>query len=126
MAGKLGRFQMMQFTGWKGLTKDNHLASIYQRAPQKVSDLMIQLLALYRGKSLESELAKYPTKEFDTDDEFVWHVIGSSRRNIPLLEARKEDGSKVESGDDNVGVGTCPFYLVFAEDWFARPIAVAA
>ena len=80
---------------------------------------MIQLLALYRGKSLESELAKYPTKEFDTDDEFVWHVIGSSRRNIPLLEARKEDGSKVESGDDNVGVGTCPFYLVFAEDWFA-------
>ena len=29
MAGKLGRFQMTQFTGWKGLTKDNHLASIY-------------------------------------------------------------------------------------------------
>lgn len=119
MAGKLGRFQMMQFTGWKGLTKDNQLASIYQRAPQKVSDLMVQLLALYRGKSLESELAKYPTKEFDTDDEFVWHVIGSSRRNIPLLEARKEDGSKVEANDGNVGVATCPFYLVFAEDWFA-------
>ena len=108
------------------LTKDNHLASIYQRAPQKVSDLMVQLLALYRGKSLESELAKYPTKEFDTDDEFVWHVIGSSRRNIPLLEARKEDGSIVGQNDPNVGVGTCPFYLVFAEDWFARPIAVAA
>jgi hypothetical protein len=80
---------------------------------------MVQLLALYRGKSLESELAKYPTKEFDTDDEFVWHVIGSSRRNIPLLEARKEDGSVVVSTDSNVGVGTCPFYLVFAEDWFA-------
>jgi hypothetical protein len=87
---------------------------------------MVQLLALYRGKSLESELAKYPTKEFDTDDEFVWHVIGSSRRNIPLLEARKEDGSVVVSTDSNVGVGTCPFYLVFAEDWFARPIAVVA
>ena len=53
---------------------------------------MVQLLALYRGKSLESELAKYPTKEFDTDDEFTWHVIGSSRRNIPLLEARNESG----------------------------------
>ena len=101
------------------LTKDNHLASIYQRAPQKVSDLMIQLLALYRGKSLESELAKYPTKEFDTDDEFMWQVVGSSRRNIPLVEARKEDNTKVEENDDNVGVGTCPFYLVFAEDWFA-------
>ena len=80
---------------------------------------MVQLLALYRGKSLESELAKYPTKEFDTDDEFTWHVIGSSRRNIPLLEARNESGVVVQAGDPNVGVGTAPFYLVFGEDWFA-------
>ena len=120
MAGKLGRFQMVQFTGWKGLTKDNQLASIYQRAPQPVSDYMVQLLALYRGKSLESELAKYPTKEFDTDDEFTWHVIGSSRRNIPLLEARDENGTVVTSQTaTNIGIGTAPFYLVFGEDWFA-------
>ena len=122
MAGKLGRFQMVQFTGWKGLTKDNQLASIYQRAPQPVSDFMVQLLALYRGKSLESELAKYPTKEFDTDDEFTWHVIGSSRRNIPLIEARYEDGTVVDGtnkGGENAGIGTAPFYLVFGEDWFA-------
>ena len=120
MAGKLGRFQMVQFTGWKGLTKDNQLASIYQRAPQPVSDYMVQLLALYRGKSLESELAKYPTKEFDTDDEFTWHVIGSSRRNIPLLEARDENGTVVTtSTTTNIGIGTAPFYLVFGEDWFA-------
>ena len=120
MAGKLGRFQMVQFTGWKGLTKDNQLASIYQRAPQPVSDYMVQLLALYRGKSLESELAKYPTKEFDTDDEFTWHVIGSSRRNIPLLEARDENGTVVTTATTtNIGIGTAPFYLVFGEDWFA-------
>lgn len=30
---KIGRFQTQKFQGWKGLTKDNHLASIYQRAP---------------------------------------------------------------------------------------------
>lgn len=87
---------------------------------------MVQLLALHRGKSLESELAKYPVKEFDTDDEFTWHVIGSSRRNIPLVEARREDGTVVTASGDNVGIGTAPFYLVFAEDWFARPIAIAA
>lgn len=111
---------MIGFTGWKGLTKDNQLASIYQRAPQKVSELMVQLLALHRGKSLESELAKYPTKEFDTDDEFVWHVIGSSRRNIPLIEARDETGTVIDASyTANVGIGTCPFYLVFGEDWFA-------
>jgi len=104
------------------LTKDNQLASIYQRAPQPVSDYMVQLLALHRGKSLESELAKYPTKQFDTDDEFTWHVIGSSRRNIPLIEARYEDGTVVDGtnkGGENAGIGTAPFFLVFGEDWFA-------
>ena len=106
------------------LTKDNQLASIYQRAPQPVADFMVQLLALYRGKSLESELAKYPVKQFDTDDEFSWQVIGSSRRNIPLVEARREDGTVVTSSGDNVGEGGQPFYLVFGEDWFARPITV--
>lgn len=119
MAGKLGRFQTMQFTGWKGLTKDNQLASIYQRAPQLVSEFMVQLLALNRGKSLESELAKYPTKQFDTDDEFSWQIIGSSRRNIPLVGARRIDNNPVEAGGENVGIGTEPFYLVFNEDWFA-------
>jgi hypothetical protein len=59
------------------------------------SEMMIQLLALNRGKSLESELSKYPVKTFDTDDEIVWQIIGSSRRNIPLLEARDENGTVV-------------------------------
>ena len=119
MAGKLGKFQMQQFEGWAHITKDNHLASIYQRAPQQAANFMVQLLALHRGKSLESELAKYPTKYFDTDDEFTWQVIGSSRRNIPLIEARREDGTVVTSSDStNVGIGNTPFYLVFGEDWF--------
>lgn len=115
---KLGKFETRQFTGWKGLTYDRHLASIYQRAPQMVSDYMVQLLEFQRGKSLESELAKYPTKYFDTDDEYTWNVIASSRRNIALVEARNEEGDVVEEGDPNVGAGGAPFYLVFAEDWF--------
>lgn len=119
MAGKLGKFQTTQFTGWKGLTKDNQLAAIYGRCPQMVSDYMVQLLALNWSKSLESELAKYGTKTFDTDDEFTWQVIGSSRRNIPLVEARTSDGTQVEKDTGNVGINGEPFYLVFAEDWFA-------
>lgn len=119
MAKKLGKFEMLQFEGWKGLSKENHIASIFQRAPQMASDLMVQLLALYRGKSLESELSKYPTRWFDDDSEYIWHVVGSSRRNIPLVEARDEDGVVIDSTHANVGIGTAPFYLVFSEDWFA-------
>ena len=120
MAGKLNKFQVTpSFTSWKGLTRQNHLGAIYQLAPQKASELMVQLLAAYRGKSLESFLSKFPTKQFDSTQEYTWDVIGSHRRNIPLVEARTIDGTPVVAGGVNVGAGTTPFYLVFAEDWFA-------
>ena len=119
MAGKLGKFQMVGFQHWKGLTKENHLGSIFQLAPQKATNLMVQLLAFYRGKTLDTFLNQFPTKEFEDDSEYYWDVIGSSRRNIPLVEARDENGNVVTSESANVGAGTAPFYLVFPEDWFA-------
>lgn len=80
---------------------------------------MVQLLAYQRGKTLDTLLNSFPTKEFESDDEYTWDVIGSSRRNIPLLEARNENGQVVTSESGMVGAGTAPFYLVFGEDWFA-------
>ena len=114
---KLSKFQTMTFSHFKGLTKENHLGSLYQAAPQKATNLMVQLLAYQRGKSLETYLSQFPTKEFDTDDEYTWEVIGSSRRNIPLIEARDADGAVISSG--MAGIGTEYFYVVFGEDWFA-------
>ena len=46
-------------------------------------------------------------------------VIGSSKKNVPLIEARDENGNVVTAESPNVGVGTAPFYLVFPEAWFA-------
>ena len=119
MAGKLNRFQMVGFQHWKGLTKENHLGSIFQLAPQKATNLMVQLLAYYRGKTLDTFLSQFPVREFEDDSEYTWDAIGSSRRNIPLLEARDENGTPVTEDSGMVGVGTAPFYLVFGEDWFA-------
>lgn len=119
MAGKLGKFQMVGFSHWKGLTKENHLGSIFQAAPQKATNLMVQLLAFYRGKTLDTFLNQFPTREFEDDSEYYWDVIGSARRNIPLLEARTEDGTPVDADTGMVGANTNPFYLVFPEDWFA-------
>ena len=117
MAGKLNKFQMVGFDHWKGLTKENHLGSIFQLAPQKATNLMVQLLAYYRGKTLDTFLSQFPTKEFDSDNEYTWDVVGSSRRNIPLVEARTAAGELISSG--MAGAGTEPFYVVFPEDWFA-------
>lgn len=115
----LGKFQTMEFSSWKGLTKDNHLGAIFRAAPQKASNLMVQLLAQKRGRTLDTLLSQFPTREFDTADEYTWDVIGSTRQNIPLIEARDENGEVVTSASGNVGAGTAPFYLVFGKDWFA-------
>ena len=119
MAGKLGKFQMTGFQHWKGLTKENHLGSAFLSAPQKATNLMVQLLAYHRGKTLDTFLSQFPVKEFEDDSEYTWDVVGSSRRNIPLIEARDENGTPVTAATGMVGVGTAPFYLVFPEDWFA-------
>ena len=116
---KLGKFQMQGFSHWKGLTLENHLGAIFQTTPQKASNLMVKLLAYYRGKTLETFLSKFPTKEFEDDTEYYWDIIGSTQRNIPLVEARDEDGTVITAASANVGAGTAPFYLVFGEDWFA-------
>lgn len=108
---------MKAFTSWKGLTRDNHIGAIFGRAPQKATNIMVQMLAQHRGKCLDSYLQQFPTKYFETDDEYTWDVIGSSRRNIPLIEARDMNDTPIESG--NAGENGAPFKLVFGEDWFA-------
>ena len=80
---------------------------------------MVQLLAFHRGKTLDDFLNQFPVREFEDDSEYYWDVIGSSRRNIPLVEARTEDNTVVDEDSGMVGAGTAPFYLVFPEDWFA-------
>ena len=65
MAGLLGKYQMVGFSHWKGLTKENHLGAIYQLAPQKATNVMVQLLAYYRGKSWDTFLNTFPIHEFE-------------------------------------------------------------
>lgn len=120
MAGKLGKFQKQSFSHWMGTTKQNHLGSIFQMQPQKATNLMVQLLAWYRGKTLDTFLSQFPTKTFDSDDEYTWDIIGSATRNIPLVEARDIDGNIITASTaTNVGVNGDFFYLVFNENWFA-------
>ena len=115
--GKLSKFQKVGFTSWAGLSSDNHISAIGQLGPQKATNMIVNLLAFHNGyNSLESQLLQLPTREFENDEEFTWDVLASSRRNIPLIEARTIDGNTVSTG--NVGAAGEPFYLVFGENWF--------
>ena len=39
-------------------------------------------------------------------------VIGSSKKNVPLIEARDENGNVVTAESPNIGVGTSTFYII--------------
>lgn len=64
------------------LTSDNHLGSIFQLQPQKATNLMVQLLAFHRGKTLDTFLSQFPVKEFDSDEEYYWDKVMSPYRVI--------------------------------------------
>jgi len=117
---QLGRFQVTDAKAFAGMINpENTLGAIWKASPQKINDAMIKLLAIHRGKSLENMLNMFETKYVENDNEFYWELIGSSRRNIPLFEARYK-GSAVTSSDTNIGEGGSTFELVFPEQWFFK------
>ena len=121
MAGQLNKFQTVGFQGWAPtISKLNHIYSnpVFRQEPQKVTNLMVELFAAKRGASLDSLLSGLTVKEFENDDRYYWDVVGSMRRNIPLLEARTLSGDTVKATDNGIGAGTEPFYLVFGEHYF--------
>lgn len=116
---QFGKFSMTTPKTMSGMATKNSMAYLFQRSPQKASDTMMQFMAQYRGKRLEDNLMALGVKEFDRNDEYTWDLIGSSRRNIALVEARATiNGSAAVESDDNLGVAGSEFYMVFDEDWF--------
>lgn len=119
MAVKLGKFQTTIKDGWATeITKRNHLDTLYPKCPQMVSDFMVQLLARNFGDSIESILNRYPTKYFEDDSEFFWDILGSARRNIPLVQARDISTGNPVGTTGMVGADRVPFELVFDRMWF--------
>lgn len=112
---------MVGVTAWKGtVTKDNHLYGLFRTNPQMASDVMTVLMSSMHLPTLDTYLSKeVPVREYEDDSELFWDVVASSRRNIPLVEARTMSGETVTAGKGTIGQNFEPFYLVFPTDWFA-------
>ena len=79
MSLQLGKFQVTDAKAFAGMINpENTLGAIWKMNPQKINDTMIKLLAIHRGKSLESMLSQFETKYVEDDREFYWELIGSS------------------------------------------------
>ena len=123
MPGRIGTNQMVGVSAWKGtVTKDNHIYGLFRSNPQMASEVMTTLMSSMHLPTLDTYLSKeVPVREYEDDSELFWDIVTSSRRNIPLVEARRANGEIVKADDAaNVGVGFEPFYLVFPTDWFAN------
>lgn len=121
MAGMLRPGQSVGPKRWKGLQTKNSLAYLCMHNQQQASANIVRLMAWKYGNTLDTLLSKIPTKTFETDDEYTWKIQGPSRKNWPLREARKSDGTVINSSTEGmIGANQEPFYLVFDDDWVHR------
>lgn len=120
----LGKFVMTKGKAWSGLTLKNHIGAIFGSQPQLVSPLTTVLLQSSGMKNLDTTLSLFPEKVLNTADDFVWKVVGSDERNIPLVEARAF-GAVVDTNTVGVGIGRSKFELVFSEKWFTAMHVIA-
>lgn len=116
---RISDLQVGDAKSWSGITTRNHLGSIFKVEPQLGSKIISRLLNRYYGTSLESMLSKIPVKTFDTDEDFTWKMIGSSERNIALVEARFVGGAVIDENDFSVGANGAEFEVIFPERLFA-------
>jgi hypothetical protein len=120
----LGKFVMTKGKSWSGLTLKNHIGAIFGSQPQLVSPLTTVLLQNSGMKNLDTTLSLFPEKVLETSDDFVWKVVGSDERNIPLVEARY-NGAVVTDVDTGVGAARGIIELVFGEKYFSQVHIIA-
>lgn len=114
---KISPFQMTEAQAWTGLTTKNHLGAIYQSNPQVASKLMTRIHQTNFGLDLDSYLEQFSPLTLDSDDDFTWELIGSAKKNVPLVEARI--GGTAITAASEAGKNFTEFELVFPEQWFS-------
>lgn len=112
----LSQFEMQSAKHWTGITSRNHIGNIYRNAPQKASSLMTRIYQQNFGQDLDSYLEMFGSKQLETNDDFEWDLIGTAKRNVPLVEAQI-NGNTVSAGD-KPGLNHTEFELVFPEYHF--------
>jgi hypothetical protein len=81
------------------------------------SKLMTRIHQTNFGLDLDTYLDQFSPLYLDTDDDFEWDLIGTAKKNVPLVEARI-DGTAI-TATSQCGLNFAEFELVFGENWFS-------
>ncbi len=120
----IGKFVMTKGQAWSGTTLKSSLMQLFGSQPHLISPLTTVLLQNSGMKNLDTTLSLFPEKTIPTADDFVWKVVGSDERNIPLVEARY-NGAVVDANTVGVGAARATFEMVFGEKWFTKMHLIA-
>lgn len=122
MPGQINHFQVRPMQAWgPGVTQRKHIAAIFGMKPNMMDDIMVRAFTANNCPTMETLLKQHTSvRVFDNDEEFTWRMTGTTYKNIPLVEARDENGTVINSGTSgNIGQGATVIQLVFPEAYFA-------
>lgn len=101
-----------------GVTQRKHIAEIFAKQPVMLNDVVVRAFTANNGYMFSTFLKEHTSvREFESDEEYTWKLIGSTYKNIPLVEARVNGTTTTEG--ETYGVAGEPIELVFAEQYFA-------
>ena len=122
MPGQINHFQVRPMQAWgPGVTQRKHIAAIFGMKPNMMDDIMVRAFTANNCPTMETLLKQHTSvRVFDNDEEFTWRMTGTTYKNIPLVEARDENGTVINSSTTgNIGQGATVIQLVFPEAYFA-------
>jgi hypothetical protein len=115
---QLNNLQVSYAKSWAGLTTDNHLYAIYQQDVQLASDIVTEVYNQMGHVGMDNFLSQYPTKVFETDNEYKWYLKGDSRKAINIISYSANDTARP-------GIGGLTFELTVEEKYFVASDVVS-
>lgn len=123
---KLNDYVLRPAQSWgPGVTQRKHIAEAFAKQPIMLNDVVVRAFTANNGYMFSTFLKEHTSvREFESDEEYTWKLVGSTYKNIPLIEARDVDGSPITDNGKNYGVAGETIQLVFPEQYFAYGEAI--
>ena len=103
-----------------GITQMKSLAELGLQMPQHLDKMVTRLWTANYGPAFSNLIDKYAkVMTFDSAEDYVWKVMGSTYQNIPLIEARDSAGQVINaSSPAMVGANGELLEMVFEKNFF--------
>jgi len=109
----INTLQVYEQKSWSGLTKDNHLGSVFNEQPTMVSGIMSRVFGMYAHAGMDALFTMMGAdEELPSDADFEWYLKGDDEKAIQIISFNAVDALRP-------GVNNTTFEITLAEKYFA-------